>query len=204
VASVSFHPLTIDSGDRQISKAYSLNVYIVPPQGRGTPPPGDGPVIEPGSDPAAAEERNMSFLTVQIKRTLIRNPSEVLTEFAARAGHTQKANATKLRAEEVARCWSPSRMASITPCHGSSFGRRIRCCRRYPSGMEYSNMLLTVFGASLNSRATARRLLPATGIGRCTRAYSSTVYIPPMSHGKYTSPTATNLLRHPRGYLACR
>jgi len=35
-------------------------------------------------------------------RVMLVNPSEVLTEFAARAGHTQKANATKLRGEEVA------------------------------------------------------------------------------------------------------
>lgn len=35
-------------------------------------------------------------------RVMLVNPSEVVTEFAARAGHPQKANETKLRGEEIA------------------------------------------------------------------------------------------------------
>ena len=92
--------------------------------------------------------------------------------------------------------------ASIKPCHAPSLGRRIGACRRYPGGSEYSSILFTVFRASPNSRATARRLLPSARTARRTRAYISTVYIPPVSHGAKISSPAANLVRYPDG-LTC-
>ena len=105
----------------------------------------------------------------------------------------------------VCRCFrgrslSCSRMASITPSQGPSLGRRIGFCRRYPGGNEYSSIFLTVFRASPNSRATARRLLPSTRTARRTRAYTSTSYMPPVSHGKHAPAApnpALNLVRYP-------
>src|SRR5579863_9350550 len=95
-------------------------------------------------------------------------------------------------------------MASMTPCHGPSLGRRIGICRRYPGGKEYSSIFLIVFHARPNSRATARRLLPSTSTARRTRAYKSTSYMPPVSHGN-TSPAAPNpllnLVRYPSSTL---
>ena len=73
----------------------------------------------------------------------------------------------------------------MTPCHGPSLGRRMGACRRYPSGNEYSSILLIVFRASPNYRATAPRLLPSTSTARRPRAYRSTSYMPPVSHGKH-------------------
>jgi len=63
------------------------------------------------------------------------------------------------------------------------------------------SILSIVFRASPNSRATARRLLPSTRTARRTRAYSSTVYIPPVSHGKHGSSMAANLVRHPSQHI---
>ena len=57
------------------------------------------------------------------------------------------------------RCLSSARMASMTPCHGPSLGRRMGACRRYPGGNEYSSIFLIVFRASPNYRATARSTL---------------------------------------------
>src|SRR5579862_1968550 len=100
------------------------------------------------------------------------------------------------------RCLSSVRMTSIKPCHAPSLGRRIGACRRYPGGNEYPSILFTVFRASPNSRATARRLLPSARTARRTRAYISTVYIPPVSHGAKLSSRAADLVRYPDG-LTC-
>jgi AraC-like DNA-binding protein len=73
-------------------------------------------------------------------------------------------------------------------------------CRYMARSPSATSPLQAMLGAgatgSPNSLATARRLLPSTKTARRTRAYSSTVYIPPVSHGKQTASRATNPVRY--------
>ena len=48
-------------------------------------------------------------------------------------------------------------------------------------------MLFVIDGSNPNSRAAARRLIPSIQTARRTLAYSSTVFIPPVSHRKHNS-----------------
>ena len=72
---------------------------------------------------------------------------------------------------------SSSRIRSITPRYGSSFGRRGGDLRRYPGGTECLSILRTVSRCSPNTRAASRVLIPSTMQVRRTRAYNSTLYI---------------------------
>ena len=84
----------------------------------------------------------------------------------------------------VCRClrWlvrSSSKIRSMIPVNGPSFGRRGGLPRRYPGGTENDSILRTVLRSSPNTREASRVLIPSTRHARRTRAYISTRYIPP-------------------------
>ena len=71
-----------------------------------------------------------------------------------------------------------SRIRSMIPVNGPSFGRRGGLPRRYPGGTENDSILRTVLRSSPNTRQASRVLIPSTRHARRTRAYKSTRYIP--------------------------
>src|SRR5271155_5589056 len=76
---------------------------------------------------------------------------------------------------------SSSRIRSMIPTNGSSFGRAGGRPRRYPGGTENASIFATVRGSIPNRRAASRRLSPSTYTARRTCPYSSTPFIPPPS-----------------------
>ena len=84
----------------------------------------------------------------------------------------------------VCRClrWlvrSSSKIRSMIPVNGPSFGRLGGALRRYPGGTENDSILRTVLRSTPNTREASRVLIPSTRHARRTRAYNSTRYIPP-------------------------
>src|SRR5271154_5245615 len=77
------------------------------------------------------------------------------------------------------RLLSSSRIRSMIPTNGSSFGRAGGRLRRYPGGTENASIFATVRGSIPKRRAASRRLSPSTYTARRTCAYSSTRFIPP-------------------------
>src|SRR5271166_3478675 len=94
---------------------------------------------------------------------------------------------------------SSSRIRSMIPTNGSSFGRAGGRLRRYPGGTENASIFATVRGSIPNRRAASRRLIPSTYTARRTCTYSSTPFIPPPSaHLGRRPSTAGFLLRRRR------
>ena len=72
---------------------------------------------------------------------------------------------------------SSSKIRSMIPVNGPSFGRLGGALRRYPA-TENDSILRTVLRSTPNTREASRVLIPST-CARRTRAYNSTRYIPP-------------------------
>src|ERR1019366_1407143 len=92
---------------------------------------------------------------------------------------------------------SSSRIRSMIPTNGSSFGRAGGRLRRYPGGTENASIFATVRGSIPNRRAASRRLIPSTYTARRTCPYSSTPFIPPPSAHLGRRPSHAGLLLRP-------
>ena len=119
----------------------------------------------------------------------------------------------------VCRClrWlvrSSSKIRSMIPVNGPSFGRLGGALRRYPGGTENDSILRTVLRSTPNTREASRVLIPSTRHARRTRAYNSTRYIPPPSSQSnpdrrlyavpFWSAAAGSTGRFSGGLLLCR
>jgi hypothetical protein len=105
--------------------------------------------------------------------------------------------------------------AQTPTCRRSSTAARVPsrwCSRRYSCarlatsrGCAWSCtlllrplLILLKDGIDDPCQAAARRHLPSTRVAHRARAYSSTVYMPPVFHRSQIFPPATNLLRYPQ------